>query len=291
MNDNVIALIKQKESSFSKGQRRIADFIINEYDKAAFMTAHKLGEKTDVSESTVVRFAMELGFNGYPHMQKAMQKMIRNKLTTLQRIEVTRSNFDKDDVLSSVMSYDVANVRQTLAGLSNDSFSKSVDTIVSAKCVYVIGLGSCRALGIFLANYLKLLLIDVRLVSATSEAEIFEELLNLNEDDVVIAFSFPRYSTRAVKAMHFAHSRGTKIIAITDSESAPFAHYATHLLLAHSDMATIVDSLVAPMSVINALVVAISLRKEEKITERLYELEKLWEEYDVYQTLPEGMEV
>ena len=283
MKATLIANITERMGGFSKGQKRIAQYILEHYDTAAFMTAYRLGETVGVSESTVVRFAAELGFDGYPQLQKAMQELIRSKLTSLQRIEVTRARMTDDEVLDNVMSCDMANIRQTLEELPRDVFYQAVDAVVNARRVYIFGAGSCRALANFLAYYLKLLLRDIRLIYTSSEAEIFEELLHIDEKDTIIGLSFPRYSSKAVKTMHFAHSRGAKVVAITDSMISPIADYATYLLLAHSDMATIVDSLVAPLSIINALIVAVSLKKMNSNVAVLEELEQLWEKYQVYQ--------
>lgn len=283
MKATLIANITDRMSGFSKGQKRIAQYILEHYDTAAFMTAYRLGETVGVSESTVVRFAAELGFDGYPQLQKAMQELIRSKLTSLQRIEVTRARMADEEVLDNVMSCDMANIRQTLEELPRDVFYHAVDAVVNARRVYIFGAGSCRALANFLAYYLKLLLGDIRLIYTSSETEIFEEMLHIDERDAIIGLSFPRYSSKAVKTMHFAHSRGAKVVAITDSVISPIADYATYLLLAHSDMATIVDSLVAPLSIINALIVAVSLKKMDSNVAVLGELEQLWEKYQVYQ--------
>lgn len=280
---NLIAHITQQMPGFSKGQKRIARYILEHYDAAAFMTAYRLGETVGVSESTVVRFAAELGFEGYPQLQKAMQELIRSKLTTVQRVEVTRARMTDSQVLENVMTYDMQNIRQTLEELPGQVFAQAVDAIVGARKVYIFGAGSCRALANFVAYYLKLLLPDIHLVYTSSETEILEEMIHISEEDAIIGLSFPRYSSKAVKTLHFAHSRRAKVIAITDSVMSPIADYATYLLLAHSDMATIVDSLVAPLSIINALIVAISLKRMEENRETLGELEKLWETYQVYQ--------
>ena len=287
---NLIAHISEHAAGFSKGQKRIAQYIQEHYESAAFMTAFKLGETVGVSESTVVRFAAELGFDGYPQLQKAMQELIRSKLTTVQRIEVTRARMADDEVLDNVMAYDMANIRQTLEELPRDVFYQAVDAIVEARRVYIFGAGSCRALANFLAYYLKLLLPDIHLIYTSSETEILEEMLQIGEQDAIIGLSFPRYSSKAVKTVHFAHSRQAKIIAITDSVLSPIAEYASYLLLAHSDMATIVDSLVAPLSIINALLVAVSLKKMDSNAARLTELEQLWETYQVFQPFEEVSE-
>lgn len=288
LTHNLISLITQNQASFSKGQRLIAQYILDNYDKAAFMTAFRLGQTVGVSESTVVRFAAELGFEGYPQLQKAMQELIRSKLTSVQRIEITRERMRDNEVLDDIISCDLTNIRQTLEEIPRDVFYRAVDDIVKARRVYVFGAGSCRSLAMFAAYYLKMLMIDVKLVYTSSETEIFEDMLHIDANDVAIGISFPRYSSKSVKAMHFASSRNARVIAITDSKMSPIADYATYLLLAHSDMATIVDSLVAPLSIINALVVAVSLKRKEDITNKLTELENLWEEYDVYQKFPEA---
>lgn len=280
---DLIAHITRQMPEFSKGQRLIASYILEHYDTAAFMTAYSLGEAVGVSESTVVRFATELGFSGYPRLQKAMQELVRSRLTSVQRVEVSRARMRDDEVLENVMSYDMANIRQTLAELDPSVFDQAVQALASARRVYIFGAGSCRALANFLAYYLKLLLPDVRLISASGETEMLEELFPVSQDDAIVGISFPRYSSRAVKALHFAHSRGAQVIAVTDSLRSPISDFATCLLLAHSDMATVVDSLVAPLSIINALVVAISLKRMDANRDTLKELESLWASYQVYQ--------
>ncbi len=285
MNMDLMAHLSNEMAGFSKGQRRIAAYILEHYDEAAFMTAYRLGETVGVSESTVVRFATELGFSGYPQLQKAVQKLIRSKLTSVQRVEVSRSRMQDSDVLESVMTYDMANIRQTLEELPCDVFDGAVEALVNARHVYVFGAGSCRALAQFAAFYLKLLLPDVRLINTSNVTEVLEELYAIGEQDALLVVSFPRYSSRSVKAAHFAHSRGAKVIAVTDSILSPVAELSSSLLLAHSDMPTIVDSLVAPLSVINALLVAISLKRADENRERLTELEELWEMYQIYQPL------
>ena len=268
--------------SFSKGQRRIAQYIMEHYDEAAFMTAFRLGETVGVSESTVVRFAAELGYDGYPELQKAVQELIRSKLNSIQRIEVTCARMGNEDVLDHILSADMANIRQTMEELPRDTFYKAVDAIIRARKVYIFGAGSCRSLANFTAYYLKMLLGDIHLVYTSSEMEILEEMFHINEQDVLIGLSFPRYSNKAVKTLHFAHSRKAKVVAITDSMQSPIAPYADHLLLARSDMATIVDSLVAPLSLVNALIVAVAVKTLESNREKLTELEKLWDQYSVY---------
>ena len=246
------------------------------------MTALRLGQTVGTSESTVVRFAAQLGFDGYPEMQAAMQELIRSRLTTLQRIEVSRARMTDDEVLEDVMSYDMQNIRKTMEEIPRAVFNAAADALTKARKVYIFGAGSCQALATFAAYYLRLFLDDVCLIQATGQSEIFEEMLRISDEDAVLGISFPRYSSRAVKTMRYADRKGAKVIAVTDSKASPIAAYATHLLLAHSDMASVVDSLAAPLSVINALIVAVSLRRLEARRELLTELENLWNSQEVY---------
>ena len=287
MNRDILALIQENMHTFSKGQKRIASFILESYDKAAFMTASKLGKKVNVSESTVVRFAAELGYDGYPDMQRSLQKMIRNRLTSVQRIEVTNDRLGDQDLLSMVLQSDIEKIRLTLEELDRDSFEKAVDAIVSARKLYIIGVRSCAAMATFMSFYFNLIFDNVVKVSATPASEVFESLLRVGEGDVVIGVSFPRYSSRTVQAMNFARSRGATTIAITDSEVSPLSPISTYTLKARSDMASFVDSLVAPLSLINALLVAVSRKKNDDLANTFEDLEKIWEEYGVYEKVQE----
>ena len=284
-NTTLIGLMEAHAPHFSKGQRRIAAFITNHYDEAAFMTAAKLGEEVGVSESTVVRFATELGFDGYPQLQKALQELIRSKLTIVQRLDVTRARMRDDEVLRQVALSDINNIRRTIEDLDDAVFYRAVDAIVNARQVYVFGAGSCKHLAGFLTHYLQLLVGKARRVTVASPSQICEQMLDLGEQDVVIGISFPRYSKISVQAVHYAQAKGATIIALTDSALSPIAPYASLLLTAHSDMASVVDSLVAPLSVINALIVALSLRTMEQTRAKLEELEQLWNSYEVYQSV------
>ena len=283
MNRDILALIQENMHTFSKGQKRIASFILESYDKAAFMTASKLGKKVNVSESTVVRFAAELGYDGYPDMQRSLQKMIRNRLTSVQRIEVTNDRLGDQDLLSMVLQSDIEKIRLTLEELDRDSFEKAVDAIVSARKLYIIGVRSCAAMATFMSFYFNLIFDNVVKVSATTASEVFESLLRVGEGDVVVGISFPRYSSRAVQAMNFARDRGATTIAITDSDASPLAVSSKYTLKARSDMASFVDSLVAPLSLVNALLVEVSRKKNEDLSKTFQTLEQIWEEYGVYQ--------
>ena len=282
MTRDILSVIQNSMPTFSKGQRLIARFILESYDKAAFMTASKLGKTVNVSESTVVRFAAELGYDGYPSMQKALQEMIRNKLTSIQRIEVANDRIGNQDILSMVMQSDIEKIRMTLEETDRASFRQAVDAILSAHRIYILGVRSAAALADFLGFYFNLIFDNIVLVHTTSASEIFEQLLRVGPEDVVIGISFPRYSSRTVKAMRFAKDRGANVIALTDSEASPLAEAATETLLAKSDMASFVDSLVAPLSLVNALIVAVGRRRNEDVEQIFADLEQIWSEYGVY---------
>ena len=287
--DNLLAVrIQNKMDDFSKGQKRIAKFIEEHYDKVAFMTASKLGATVGVSESTVVRFATEIGYSGYPQLQEAMQEMIRNKLTSVQRIEVTAGRIGDADILDSVFDQDIDVIRRTMEETSHDDFYRAVDAIISSRKIYILGARSALALATFLSYYFNLLFDNVFLVQSTSEGEIFEQMIRIDKDDAVVGISFPRYSRKVVKAMSFAHSRGAKVVAITDSTLSPLARTADYLLLARSDIATIVDSLCAPLSLINALIVATALKKAGEVKQVFQNLEDIWDEYGVYEKVDEA---
>lgn len=283
MTSDVLSLIQKNMSSFSKRQRAIAAFIMDNYDKAAFMTASRLGKTVNVSESTVVRFAAELGYEGYPEMQQALQEMIRNKLTSIQRIEVSNDRIGSSDILSAVMQSDMEKLRLSMDTVDRGSFNTAVNTIVHAKHIYILGLRSSTAIAGFLGFYLNLLFENVVLVHTTSVSEMFEQVLRIGPGDVMIGISFPRYSSRTVKVMQFASDRGAEVLAITDSEASPLYGIAHTALLAKSDMVSFIDSLVAPLSLVNALIVAIGRQMNADLSDTFAELEKIWAEYGVYE--------
>lgn len=283
MNRDILSVIQSQMPTFSKGQKLIANYILQSYDKAAFMTASKLGKTVKVSESTVVRFAAELGYDGYPAMQRTLQEMIRNKLTSIQRIEVADDRMGNNDILSMVVHSDMEKLRMTLEQIDRPSFDGAVQDIVKAKRIYIIGVRSASAISTFLAFYFNLIFDNVTHVSAASASEMFEQLLRVGAGDVVIGVSFPRYSKRTVKALEFARDRGATVVAITDSDTSPLAETAQRLLLAKSDMVSFVDSLVAPLSLVNALIVAITRAKKQELAGNLEELERIWAEYEVYE--------
>lgn len=280
--EHLFGKIEKLRGKLSKGQSRIANYIEEHYDKAAFMTASKLGETVGVSESTVVRFAVEIGYDGYPKLQKAMQELIKDKLTSVQRIEVTSTRFGDADILESVLNQDIEKIKRTTEEVSHDDFNEAVKAIVKAKNIYIFAVRSSSALASFLGYYFDLIFGNVRVVSTTSKIEIYEKLLHINENDVIIGISFPRYSKTAVEGMNFAKDRKASVIAITDSMISPLVEPADHVLLASSDMASIVDSLVAPLSLINALIVATVLEKKSSVEQTFQRLETFWDKYDVY---------
>ncbi len=283
--NDLMTKIQTNLSGFSKGQRLIARYIAEHYDKAAFMTASRLGATVGVSESTVVRFATELGYDGYPHLQKALQEMIRNRLTAVQRMEVAGDRMGNRDVLETVLGSDVEKIRMTLDELDRDAFHQSADAIVRARRIYILGVRSASALANFMGFYFTLLFENVRVLYTNSVSEIFEQILRIGPDDVFIGISFPRYSQRTLSAMKYSKDRGAKVIALTDSRLSPLTRYADHTLIAKSDMASFVDSLVAPLSVINALIVQVSLGRQEEVESTFNQLETIWDEYHVYETV------
>ena len=282
MKIDILKSMEEGMKSFSKGQRRIAEYIINHYDKAAFLTAAKLGVEVGVSESTVVRFVIELGFEGYPEFQKALQELIRTRLTSVQRVQVTNQLIGDGDLLSKVLYSDIEKIKRTLDGIDKDAFDGAVKNIVEARKIYILGMRASSNLAGFLNYGLSIIYDKVKLVKASSGIEIFEQLMSVGPNDVVIAVSFPRYSRTLVNAVNYAKQAGAKLIAITDSESSPIAESATNLLIAQSDMASFMDSLVAPMSVINALIVGVSRESGDVVADRLHSLEKIWADYKVY---------
>jgi DNA-binding MurR/RpiR family transcriptional regulator len=282
MKQNLLQTMTERMPEFSKGQRLIAQYIIEHYDRAAYMTAAKLGALVKVSESTVVRFADELGFSGYPEMQRALQEMARTQLTAAQRMEVADSLLDRENILDKVLLGDADKIRQTLEGLDRNAFYDAVERIVTARNIYILGIRSSAALADFLTFNFRMMFDNVRAVAGTSGTEIFEQILNVGPEDVLIAISFPRYSKRTVRAVEFAHNAGASVVSISDSAASPLAPYSNQLLTARSDMASFVDSLVAPLSIINAMVAAVSMRRHDEVAARLRRLESIWDEYDVY---------
>lgn len=280
---DILTYIQENMSTFSKGQKLIANYILQSYDKAAFMTASKLGKTVNVSESTVVRFAAELGFDGYPSMQKTLQEMIRNKLTSIQRVEVSNERIGNQDIMTMVMQSDIEKIRMTLDETDRSSFNEAVSAIANAKKIYILGVRSASVLADFISFYFRFMFDNMVSVDTTSISEVFEQILHISSDDVFIGLSFPRYSKRTVKAMQFAKDRGAKVIAITDSKVSPLTKMADVALLAKSDMASFVDSLVAPLSLVNALIVAVSREKSVELETSLNGLEQIWEEYEVYE--------
>ncbi len=274
--------IETSISTMSKGQRAIAQYILNHYDLAAYLTAARIGEEVGVSESTVVRFAMELGFEGYPHFQKVLQEELKEKLTSVQRLRASSKLAAHEDILGAVLHSDMEKLKHTLERIDRKSFDQAVDLILGARRIYILGVRSSAPLASFLGFYFNLIFDNIRLVHTTSVSEMFEQILSVGEGDVVIGISFPRYSKRTIKAMKYARSTGATVIALTDKGNTPIADNADVCLMAPSDMMSFVDSLVAPLSVINALIAAIGYRRQDHVTQTLEKLERIWDEYDVY---------
>ena len=282
MITDVSEKIKEAYSKMSKGQRKIANLVINDCDKAAYLTASRLGNICGVSESTVVRFATTLGFGSYSEFQRAVQELVRMKLTPTQRIEVTKARIANTDVLSAVMESDINKIRYTLDKLNRDVFFRSVDAILGARTIYITGARSTEPIARLLSYNLSLIFDNVRFVNLTSSSEVFEQMYSINAADTLIAFSFPRYSSKIINATKFARQKNASVVVFTDSEISPLCEFANYVITAQSDMASFMDSLVAPLSIVNAIVVEITHRREKEITKRFDTLEKIWDEYDVY---------
>lgn len=282
MSSDISKRIYDGYSTFSKGHKRIADAVLHEYDKVAYMTAKKLGLFVNVSESTVVRFCFVLGYEGYSEFQRAMQELVRKKLTPNQRISITRERIGNIDVLESVMESDITKIRRTLSSVDRNTFQQSVNSILAARRIFVMGARSSEALAMLLNYNLSLMFDNVKFIRPSSSAEVFEQIFSICRGDLMIAFSFPRYSTKIINAVKFAKQKGADVIVVTDTPSSPLVEYATHALFAQSDMASFSDSLVAPISIINALIIEITNRSGNRITERFDRLEKIWDEYNVY---------
>lgn len=284
---DLLKIIEEKIPSLSKGHRRIATYIVEHYDKAAYMTAAKLGTQVGISESTVVRFADELGFDGYPALQHSLQEIVRNKLTTLQRMEITSDRIGNNDILDKVVQSDIEKIRITLDRINHDHFNTAIDAIVNAENIYILGMRSSSSLASFMAFYFNLIFDNARCVNMSGGSETLEQVMRISNKDVLIGISFPRYSKRSINAVKYAKSQGAHVVAITDSNISPIATYADSLLLAESDMASFVDSLVAPLSIINAIIVATGMKKKDEVANTFTKLEEIWEKYEVYQKISE----
>ena len=280
--NELLKKIEDGYPKFSKGQKKLADFIRLDYDKAAFLTAARMGEEVGVSESTVVRFAMALGYDGYPEFQRALGEMVRMKLNSIQRMEVTYGRISQGEILETVLHSDIEKIKLTMEAIDHETFETAVNVILNARRIYVIGIRSCAPLASFLCFYLHLVCDNVIEVNTSSPSEIFEQMIRINEEDVIIGISFPRYSMRTLKALEYASNRKAKVITLTDSVHSPMTIYSSCNLIARSDMASIVDSLVAPLSVVNALLVALCMKKQKEVITTLETLEEIWDEYQVY---------
>jgi DNA-binding MurR/RpiR family transcriptional regulator len=288
MANDLNARLAAASQHMSKSQRALGDYIIEHCDKAAFLTANKLGDAVGVSESTVVRFAVRLGYEGYPELQEAVQDLIRNRLTAVQRLEVTASQLEEQNILKSVMHEDIERISSSLAAIDTAVFDDAVNRTLNAKRIYIIGLRSASALAEFLYFYFNLIFGDVTLLTSSSSNVLSEQLLRTGKGDTVIGISFPRYSRMTVDALEYAHGKGADVIAITDSPVSPLVPYADCALYAESDTASFVDSLVAPMSLLNALVVAAGIHRRESLKKVFEDLESIWDKYEIYRKAERG---
>ena len=277
---SVLQTIRQQMDGFSKGQKRIAEYILSDYDKAAFMTAAKLGKTAQVSESTVVRFASELGYSGYPAMQKALQELIRGRLTSVQRIRA--SEMEEGDLLNRAMHRDVETINATIESIDRAAFANVVEKLLAAEHVYIVGVRSSAFLAGYLNFYLRLLMDNVILVHHSAAGEIYEQMVHIGPKDVLIAISFPRYSNMVIHAVDMACERGADVIAITDNGMSPLMPYATEALFVQCEALSYVDSLAAPLSFLNALVLAVGYRRRQEVDETFSQLEQVWSKYDIF---------
>ena len=282
MTKDVLHTIQASTPELSKGQKRIAAYILSDYDKAAFMTASKLGKLVGVSESTVVRFASQLGYDGYPAMQRALQEIVRSKLTSIQRIQASNDTLFSADVVASVLHRDMDTIRQAIEGIDRSAFETVVDKLMSARHIYILGVRSSSFLAGYLHFYLHLIFENVTLVTTNSAGDILESILRIGPGDVLVGISFPRYSQSTVKGVRYAHDRGADVVSITDSELSPLYPLSSVALMARSDMISFVDSLVAPFSLLNALIVAAGHRKNADIAQIFDRLENIWDDYGVF---------
>lgn len=281
---DLVSRIHNKYGEMSKGQKALADYVLEKYDKAVFLTAAKLGETVKTSESTVVRFATFLGYKGYPEFQHALEELVRNRMNSVQRVEAASGRIHQSEILKEVLNNDAEKIRKTAESIDKQAFNQAVDTIIAARKIYIIGVRSCAPLASFLTYYMNLMFDNVHQLITSTSSELYEQMVHVNEQDVIIGISFPRYSKRTQKALEFAKNRGAKVIAITDSTNSPIDVISTHSLIASSDMVSIVDSLVAPLSVINALLAALCMKKQTSVVSTLTELERIWGEYGVYES-------
>lgn len=284
-NLDLLQRIQKKKPEFSKGQKRLAAYIIDNYDKAAYLTASKLGREADVSESTVVRFAYQLEYDGYPELQKAMKVIVRTQSNSLQRLESAMEQIDESQLLSTILYADQAKIKDTIEESNKEEFDKALDILINAKSIYILGVRSSGFLAGILGHYFNMIFDNVKVIDSTGTLDTLEQIYRLNGDDVLIGISFPRYSKRTVQALEFAKKNGAKTITITDSKQSPLTLFGSCNLIAKSDVVAIVDSLVAPLSLINAIVVGICLKRQDEVRSRMQALESLWKEYDVYDTI------
>lgn len=283
MQDDVITRINKAGRKFSKGQKLLADYILKNYERAVFMSAAKLGQAVGVSESTVSRFAVILGYDGFPKFHEALEEVVKNKLNAVQRLEMTHDRINQENVIKTVLQSDAEKIRTTMEQIDQDAFNRAVETILKAKTIYIVGVRSSAPLASFLAFYLNYVFTQVKLIESNSMGEMFEKLIHMEAEDVIIGISFPRYSLSTIRALEFAKNKNTTIITITDSLKSPLTQYADCNLTANSDMASVVDSLVAPMSVINALIVAIFLKRQDTVFQTLASMEEMWRDYHIYE--------
>lgn len=279
---DILSIINERKKTFSKSQRIIAEYITENSEKAAYMTAGKLANAIGVSESTMIRFAYELGLSGYPELQKQLKSFVKSQLTSVQRVEVACEKIGGGDILTNILKLDIGYIEKTLYGIDKAQFEAAAEAVSGAKKIYIAGVRSAAALVDFAGFYLRLIFDNVRLIKSNGGDDIFEQILNIGKGDVLIGISFPRYSKNIIKALEYAHRNGAEVVGITDSKNSPVVEKSDYSLIAESDTTSFVDSLTAPFSLINALIVAVGMKNRERMSRNLEKLEQIWDEYEVY---------
>ena len=277
--ENIVKIINGKFPAMSRGQRKLAEYILAQYDKAAFLTAAQIGKQVGVSESTVVRFAGLLGYKGFPQMQKALEGMVYKRLHEAPAVDIENENTSGQEVLEQILKKDIRNISNTLEMADRRTFEMAVEKLLNARHVYLVGIRGSEPLAVYMGFYLKLMLDEVTVVSNGNTSDLFEELMKINEEDCLVGISFPRYSMRTLKAIEFANSRSVSVITITDSINSPMNLYSSCNLIARSDMTAAADSLCAPMSLVNALITAVMAKRRKNLLNRLEMLEDICNQY------------
>lgn len=279
---DILAFLRENINTFSKRQKLIGNYLIENYDKAAYMTAAALSETVGVSESTVVRFAAEIGFSGYQGMQKRLRQITMTQSTSVKRMEIASRHLNATNIVDAVLKSDIRMIEHTMNEIDRKQFDSAVEAILNARTIYITGVRSAASLATFTDFYFHLMFDNTKLINSADPADMFEQVLRIDENDVIIGMSFPRYSKNIIKLLEYANKKGATVIGITDSVNSPIEKLSHYCLTARSDMDSFVDSLVAPFSVVNALIVALGMKHKAEVSKTFEDLENIWDEYEVY---------